>query len=230
MSPVRWSGSLSLSAAFWTPTAAGVIVISSRSAASPSASPSPHSTTVTEAAVSVSRSRSSSSSALPSRYASACTSAGGAWPAAAGGASGGCTRAITNVGEVIGPRTPSPSPIPWVSVVLPAPSPPLRITRSPARSTVASERPRARISAAVATVSDTSGMVRPPHARADTGHNLVGDRAKRLAPFLGGRFPVIPGPEEHDLIPFRHRLVAEVNDQLVHAHRARDRPPPAARG
>ena len=29
---------------------------------------------------------------------------------------------MTKVGEVTAPRTPSPAPIPWVSVVLPAPS------------------------------------------------------------------------------------------------------------
>ena len=29
----------------------------------------------------------------------------------------GCTREITNVGDVTAPRTPSPSPIPWVNVV-----------------------------------------------------------------------------------------------------------------
>ena len=55
--------------------------------------------------------------------------------------SDGCTRAITNVGEVTSPRTPSPAPSPWVNVVLPAPSSPLSTTRSPARSWPASERP-----------------------------------------------------------------------------------------
>ena len=45
--------------------------------------------------------------------------------------SDGCTREITKVGEVTSPRTPSPAPIPWVSVVLPAPRSPVRITRSP---------------------------------------------------------------------------------------------------
>ena len=36
--------------------------------------------------------------------------------------SDGCTRAITNVGDVIGPRTERPAPIPLVIAVLPAPS------------------------------------------------------------------------------------------------------------
>ena len=61
----------------------------------------------------------------------------------------GCTREITKVGEVTSPRTPSPSPMPWVSVVLPAPRSPVRITRSPGRSTVASHSPNARVSSAV---------------------------------------------------------------------------------
>src|SRR6185437_16262755 len=168
--------------------------------ASPSASPSPHSTTVTDAAVSVSRSRSSSSRTLPSRYASACTSGGPGWPLA-DRASDGCTRAITNVGDVIGPRTPSPSPIPWVRVVLPAPSPPVRITRSPACSTVARDRPSERICAAVATVSETLLMVRPLHAGADAGDDLIGNGAEGLAPLLGGRFPLVSWSEEHDLVP-----------------------------
>src|SRR5213593_138593 len=34
-----------------------------------------------------------------------------------GPATGGCTRAMTNVGEVTGPRTPSPAPMPCASVV-----------------------------------------------------------------------------------------------------------------
>ena len=54
----------------------------------------------------------------------------------------GCTRAITKVGEVTSPRTPSPSPMPWVSVVLPAPRSPVRITRSPGASRVASQPPK----------------------------------------------------------------------------------------
>src|SRR6185437_1468475 len=139
-------------------------------------------------------------------------------------------RAITNVGEVIGPRTPSPSPIPWVRVVLPAPSPPLRITRSPACSTVARDRPSERICAAVATVSETLLMVRPLHAGADAGDDLIGNGAEGLAPLLGGRFPVASWSEEHDLVPLRYWLVAEVDNQLVHANRARDRPAAAARG
>ena len=35
-----------------------------------------------------------------------------------------CTRAMTKVGDVTGPRTPRPTASPWVSVVLPAPSGP----------------------------------------------------------------------------------------------------------
>ncbi len=58
---------------------------------------------------------------------------------------------MTNVGEVMGPRTFSPAPSPWANVVLPAPSSPLSTTRSPARSCPASERPRARIESASGT-------------------------------------------------------------------------------
>ncbi len=50
-------------------------------------------------------------------------------------------REMTKVGEVTEPRTPSPSPMPWVSVVFPAPRSPVRITRSPARSRTAIDLP-----------------------------------------------------------------------------------------
>src|SRR5580765_5422161 len=56
---------------------------------------------------------------------------------------------MTKVGDVIGPRTPSPSPIPWVSVVVPAPRPPVSTTRSPARSARPRAWPHARVSSAV---------------------------------------------------------------------------------
>src|SRR4051812_685476 len=59
---------------------------------------------------------------------------------------------MTNVGEVMGPRTPRPSARPWVSVVLPAPRPPVRTTRSPAARTCASRWPQRRVSSAVASV------------------------------------------------------------------------------
>ena len=63
----------------------------------------------------------------------------------------GCTRAMTKVGEVTGPRTPSPSPMPWVSVVLPAPRPPVSTTRSPgAQQRARATRPSARVSSTVA--------------------------------------------------------------------------------
>ena len=58
-------------------------------------------------------------------------------------ASEGWTRAITNVGEVTSPRTPSPAPRPCVNVVLPAPSSPLSTIRSPAASSAA--RPTAEL-------------------------------------------------------------------------------------
>src|ERR1700756_3197669 len=72
-------------------------------------------------------------------------------------------------------------------------------------------------------------MVRPWHTRPDPGHDLIGNRAERLAPLLGGRFPVIPRSEEHDLVPLRRWLITEVDDQLVHADCARDRPPATPR-
>src|SRR3954469_20335564 len=60
---------------------------------------------------------------------------------------------MTNVGEVTGPRTFSPSPIPCVSVVLPAPSRPVITSRSPARSSPASRTPSSRMSRSVGTVT-----------------------------------------------------------------------------
>ena len=74
----------------------------------------------------------------PSRYASTCTRLGPAFNA-------GCSRAITNVGEVTSPRTRSPAPIPCVNVVFPAPSSPLSTIRSPGASCPASEDPSSRI-------------------------------------------------------------------------------------
>ena len=65
--------------------------------------------------------------------------------------SAGCSRAITNVGEVTGPRTSRPLPTPWVNVVLPAPSSPLSTTRSPGSSRSASPAPRSRIAPASGT-------------------------------------------------------------------------------
>ena len=59
---------------------------------------------------------------------------------------------------------------------------------------------------------------------------LVGDGAEGLAPLLGGGLAVVPRAEQHDFLAGRHRLVAEVDDELIHAHRARDGPPAAARG
>src|SRR5690625_6632082 len=52
---------------------------------------------------------------------------------------------MMNVGEATCPRTPSLEPIPWVSVVLPAPRSPVRTTRSPARSRPASRLPSSRV-------------------------------------------------------------------------------------
>ena len=123
--------------------------------ASCSTMPSPHSTTVTASSTEASRSRSSisarGSAASPSRYASACTS--GTRPPRAG--SGRCTRAITKVGEVTSPRTPSPAPMPCASAVLPAPSGPVSSSRSPARSTPASRRPNSWVSSTVDSVTDS---------------------------------------------------------------------------
>src|SRR5258708_7078672 len=58
---------------------------------------------------------------------------------------------MTNVGEVTGPRTSSPWPMPCTSVVFPAPRGPVTTSRSPARSSPASRRPSSRIRAAVGT-------------------------------------------------------------------------------
>src|ERR1700733_3661544 len=101
-------------------------------------------TPVTQPSGAGSGSRSSISATRPSRYASTCTRPGPPL-------SGGWTRAMTNVGEVTGPRTSSPWPMPCTRVVLPAPSGPVSTIRSPALSTAATRWPSACMSAAVAT-------------------------------------------------------------------------------
>ena len=63
----------------------------------------------------------------------------------------------------------------------------------------------------------------------DAGRDVIGDGAERLAPLLGGRLAAVPRAEQHHLVAGRGRLVAEVDDELVHADRARDRPAAAAR-
>src|SRR5450631_341512 len=55
---------------------------------------------------------------------------------------------MTKVGEVMGPRTPRPWAMPWVTVVLPAPRPPVSTTRSPALSSAPSLAPQAWVSPA----------------------------------------------------------------------------------
>ena len=143
-----------------------------------------------------------------SRYASTCTS--GAPPTRLG-----CVRASTKVGLVTGPRTPRPSPIPRVSVVLPAPSGPLSTTRSPgARGSRPSSMPSVCISAAVCTCRGRGRpqepghrrpTVDPLHAGADPGHDLVVDRAGRLRPVVGRRDARRRVAEQHDLVADRDR-------------------------
>src|SRR5512139_482473 len=67
---------------------------------------------------------------------------------------------MTKVGEVIGPRTPSPSPMPWVRVVLPAPRSPVSTRRSPARSRAPRARPKACVRSGVS--RRTSRSTSPP--------------------------------------------------------------------
>src|SRR3954452_1141905 len=78
---------------------------------------------------------------------------------------------MTNVGEVPAPRTPRPAPSPWVRVVLPAPRSPVSSTRSPARSTVSTRSPSARVSEASGSVTVTGG----PAAPAPRGRSVTGD-------------------------------------------------------
>ena len=91
---------------------------------------------------------------------------------------------MTKVGLVTSPRTPSPAPIPWVSVVLPAPRSPVSTMRSPASSIPASRSPSSRIAAAVATVAAVRGSsLRPCHAapspaRRHTGGHRASDRGQ----------------------------------------------------
>ena len=112
------------------------ISMSSRSSASPSTTPLPHSTIVTESSTDASRSRSSTSSSPATRYASACTNDG---PSAAAGAPARSRTSATSRS----PRTSRPAPIPWASVVFPAPSGPSSTTRSPARRMRAKRPPNA---------------------------------------------------------------------------------------
>ena len=73
---------------------------------------------------------------------------------------------MMNVGEATCPRTPSPTPIPCVRVVLPAPRSPVSTTRSPARSTPASASPNARAASASGRVAvRTSALTPPPDPR-----------------------------------------------------------------
>ena len=50
-----------------------------------------------------------------------------------------------------------------------------------------------------------------------------GDRAEPLGPLLRGHLGVALAPDEHDLVADLDRVVADVDHQLVHRHRARDR-------
>src|SRR5215475_1051272 len=62
---------------------------------------------------------------------------------------------------------------------------------------------------------------------AETGHDLVRDRAQGVGPVLGGGFARIADAEQHDLVSHPRGLVPEIHDELVHAHGAGDRPAPA---
>ncbi len=123
--------------------------ISSRESVSPSASPVPHSTTVTAVG---------SGFVQPEvvqlrRHWTAGRRRRG--PAAVRrSASDGCATR-TKVGEITGPSLPSPVPMPWVRVVLPAPRSPAAMTRSPGRNRPASRAPSSCIARAVGTSTAT---------------------------------------------------------------------------
>ena len=59
-----------------------------------------------------------------------------------------------------GPATPSPAPMPWVSVVLPAPRSPVAISTSPARSSPARRAPSACMASAVGASTSTGSRRR----------------------------------------------------------------------
>src|SRR6266545_1623628 len=56
-------------------------------------------------------------------------------------------------------------------------------------------------------------------------HDLVVDGADRRGPVVGGGFAVVARPEEHRDVTGRHRVVAAVQHDLVHADPAGDGPP-----
>src|SRR5664280_2755512 len=95
---------------------------------------------------------------------------------------------MTNVGEVIGPRTPRPWAMPWVRVVLPAPRPPVSTTRSPACSRAPSLAPQAWVSPTVGSTTRRE----PPMAPAvsviqdPSGHTAT-TSLKRLQPSALGQ-------------------------------------------
>ena len=95
----------------------------------------------------------------------------------------GCTRAITKVGDVTAPRTPRAAPMPWVSVVFPAPRSPVRISRSPASSRVPRCSPNARVSSAVSSrcvIGSIRSMVRRFPLRSDSTYPRL--RQKLIVP------------------------------------------------
>src|SRR5439155_11598353 len=53
---------------------------------------------------------------------------------------------------------------------------------------------------------------------AEPDHDLIGDRAEGVRPVLGGGLARVTGPEQHHLVPLLGGLLAEVHDELVHAH------------
>src|SRR5579875_1410867 len=59
---------------------------------------------------------------------------------------------------------------------------------------------------------------------AERDGDLVGDRPQRVRPLLDGRLAGVTGAEKYHLVAGRGGSVAEVEHELVHAHRARDGP------
>src|SRR4051812_11857604 len=74
-------------------------------------------------------------------------------------------------------------------------------------------------------------VVHPRHPwAAEPRHDLVVDRVADGCPVVRGRLSAVAGPEQHGNVAGRHRVVAAVQDHLIHAYPTGDPPNLAAEG